>query len=127
MAANDDPITGGVHINHVSGGAFAVGNNNQVSNVDNRNAGAPRDPAQEELLRTIRELRGDLARFAQSEARDALDAELADAEGEIERDGRAGPGRLGRLRQALTDGAAVTGTLASVVAVSQAVGALLGG
>ncbi|MDI3385648.1 hypothetical protein QIS99_05365 [Streptomyces sp. B-S-A8] len=129
MAANEDrdaggPAGGGVHISQVQG-AFAVGNDNSVVN---QQAGVPpRDPAQEELLRAVRELRGDLARLVQSEETAALDAELADAQGEIEQSGQAGPGRLARLRQALADAGAVTGLVASAVAVSQAVGVLVGG
>lgn len=128
MAAHEDHSgggtpDGGIHIRNVQG-AFAVGDHN---NVVNQQAGAaPRDPAQEELLRRVRELRADLARLVPTDETAALDAELEDAQGEIEETGQAGPGRLARLRQALTDAGAVAGLVASGVAVSQAVGALLG-
>ncbi|MDI3419780.1 hypothetical protein [Streptomyces luteolus] len=125
MTANEEPGTGGgVHISNVQG-AFAVGDNNSVVN---QQAGTPpRDPAQEELLRAVRELRADLARQVPNDETAALDAELEGAQGEIEQTGQAGPGRIARLRQALSDAGTVTGLLASAVAVSQAVGVIVGG
>lgn len=56
-----------------------------------------------------------------------LSGELAETEAEIADSGAAGPGRLARLRTALTDAGAVVGLLASGAAVSQAVATLVGG
>lgn len=114
---------GGIHIRNVQG-AFAIGDHNSV--VNQQAGAAPRDPAQEELLRAVCELRADLARLVPSDETTALDAELADAQDEIEDTGQAGQGRLARLRQALADAGAVAGFVASAAAVSQAVGALIG-
>lgn len=57
----------------------------------------------------------------------ALTTELADTEEEITGTGAAAPGRLARLRGALSDAGAVVGLLASGAAVVQAVAALVGG
>ncbi|MFG3036826.1 hypothetical protein ACGFYZ_07980 [Streptomyces sp. NPDC048330] len=126
MADTDDTrARGGIHVTN-TGGNVTIGDNNTVTSTVNGNQPA-RDPQQEELLLAIRRLRGDLAGVVPSEQTAALDDELSDAEDEIEGTGRADTGRLRRLRQALTDAGAVTGILASGVAVGQAVGALLGG
>ncbi|MFE2232799.1 hypothetical protein ACFXA4_09535 [Streptomyces sp. NPDC059442] len=126
MADPNNDRAGGIHIGSVHG-AFAIGDNNTVTQHGG-GAGEPvRDPAQEELLQAIRRLRADLGNVVASEQTAALDAELSDAEDEIEGTGEAGQGRLARLRQALGDAGAVTGILASGVAVGQAVAALLGG
>ncbi|MFF5426017.1 MULTISPECIES: hypothetical protein [unclassified Streptomyces] len=127
MADQDRPAAGGINISNAHGNV-SVGDNNQVSyTVHGAEAAAPRDPLQEELLTAIRALRADLGRLVATDGTTALDAELADAEDEIEGTGAAGRPRLARLRLALTDAGAVTGILASGVAVGQAVGALLGG
>ncbi|MEV0603415.1 hypothetical protein AB0I82_29545 [Streptomyces sp. NPDC050315] len=117
--------SGGVHIGSVHG-AFAVGNDNTVTNYAAPQQPA-RDPAQEELLNAVRELRADLQRLTPAPETDALGAELADVQDEIERTGSASPGRLQRLRTALADAGAVTGLLASGAAVVQSVTGLLGG
>ncbi|MFC8291616.1 hypothetical protein ACFUJ0_10975 [Streptomyces sp. NPDC057242] len=109
-----------------TGGNVTIGDQNTVTNTVTGNQPS-RDPLQEELLRAIRRLRTDLGGVVASERTTALDAELSDAEDEIEGTGRADTGRLIRLRRALADAGAVTGILASGVAVGQAVGALLGG
>lgn len=115
----------GIHIGSVQG-AFAIGDNNTVTN--NEGNGAPTsDPAQEELLRAVRALRDDLARVVETPEVTALTAQLADTEGEITDTGAAGPGRLARLRTALADAGSVVGLLASGAAVGQAVAALAGG
>ncbi|MEU3691665.1 hypothetical protein [Streptomyces narbonensis] len=116
---------GGVHVTNTSGNV-TIGDNNTVTSTVNGTQPA-RDPQQEELLQAIRKLRADLGGVVASEQTAALDGELSDAEDEIEGTGRAGAPRLTRLRQALLDAGAVTGILASGVAVGQAVGALLGG
>ncbi|MFG2871719.1 hypothetical protein [Streptomyces sp. NPDC048338] len=127
MADPNDDRAGGIHIGSVHG-AFAIGDNNTVTQHEGGAGGEPvRDPAQEELLQAVRRLRADLGNVVASEQTAALDAELAEAEDEIEGTGEAGRGRLARLRQALGDAGAVTGILASGVAVGQAVAALLGG
>ncbi|MFF0472333.1 hypothetical protein [Streptomyces sp. NPDC004284] len=117
--------TNGIHVTNTSGNV-TIGDNNTVTNTVN-GAQPARDPQHEELLQAILRLRSDLAGFVPSEQTAALDAELSDAEDEIEGTGRAGGGRLASLRRALADAGAVTGMLASGVAVGQAVGALLGG
>ncbi|MEU6980088.1 MULTISPECIES: hypothetical protein [unclassified Streptomyces] len=116
---------GGISITNTQGNV-TIGDQNTVSYTVHGTQ-PERDAAQEELLQAIRRLRGDLGGVVASEQTAALDAELSDAEDEIEGTGSAGTGRLTRLRQALTDAGAVTGILASGVAVGQAVGALLGG
>ncbi|MFF9849931.1 hypothetical protein [Streptomyces litmocidini] len=116
---------GGIHVTN-TGGNVTIGDNNTVTSTVNGTEPA-RDARQEELLQAIRRLRADLEGVVPTEQTAALDAELSDAEDEIEGTGRAGTGRLTALRRALTDAGAVAGILASGVAVGQAVGALLGG
>ena len=123
MADERNASAGGIHISNVRGTAFAIGDGNSVVNQPG-GSGAQRDAGQEELLRAMLELRADLGRLVASEGTAALDAELAGAQAEIEESGRAGEGRLARIRQALTDAGALTGLLASAAAVAQAVGAL---
>ncbi|MGJ7415977.1 hypothetical protein AB9128_08965 [Streptomyces cinereoruber] len=126
MADTDDtPRRDGIRVSN-TGGNVTIGDHNTVTNTVTGNQPA-RDPLQEELLQAIRRLRTDLGGVVASERTAALDAELSDAEDEIEGTGRADAGRLTRLRRALADAGAVTGILASGVAVGQAVGALLGG
>ncbi|MBB4983517.1 MULTISPECIES: hypothetical protein [Streptomyces] len=120
-----DNTANGVHVTNTSGNVV-IGDNNTVTSTVN-GAEPARDARQEELLQAIRRLRADLGGVVPSEQTAALDAELSDAEDEIEGTGSAGTGRLAALRRALTDAGAVTGILASGVAVGQAVGALLGG
>ncbi|NBM20229.1 hypothetical protein [Streptomyces sp. GC420] len=117
------PQGGGIHIGSVRG-AFAIGDRNTVTS---NAAPAGSDAAQEELLLAVRELRADLARLVATPQTEALAGELAETEEEIANTGRAGTGRLTRLRASLQDAATATGMLASGVAVGQAVGALLGG
>ncbi|MFC9393454.1 hypothetical protein ACFTWS_09855 [Streptomyces sp. NPDC057027] len=120
-----DNTGNGIHVTNTSGNVV-IGDNNTVTSTVN-GAEPARDARQEELLQAIRRLREDLGGVVPSEQTAALDAELSDAEDEIEGTGSAGTGRLAALRRALTDAGAVTGILASGVAVGQAVGALLGG
>ncbi|MFF4602006.1 hypothetical protein ACFY12_04495 [Streptomyces sp. NPDC001339] len=115
----------GIHIGSVQG-AFAIGDHNTVTNNEG-GGGTAADPAQQELLRALRELREDLSRAVENPQITALGRELADTEAEIAERGEAGPGRLARLRTALTDAGAVVGLLASGAAVVQAVAALVGG
>ncbi|MFJ6746840.1 hypothetical protein ACIQNI_01410 [Streptomyces sp. NPDC091266] len=124
MATADQP-GGGNYLRNVRG-AIAIGNQNTVTNYE---AAAPpaADPAQAELLRAVRALRGDLTVVVENPETLALRTELADTETEIADTGAAGPGRLARLRTALTDAGAVVGLLASGAAVGQAVAALVGG
>nr|WP_189304671.1 hypothetical protein [Streptomyces albospinus] len=114
----------GIHIGSVQG-AFAIGNHNTVTHHQG-SAPAP-DPAQQELLQAVRALREDLERLVGSPEITALTAQLADTEGEITDTGAAAPGRLARLRTALTDAGSVVGLLSSGASVVQAVSALLGG
>ncbi|MFB7540819.1 hypothetical protein ACFC0N_13090 [Streptomyces zaomyceticus] len=120
-----DRARGGINVTN-TGGNVTIGDHNTVTSTVTGTAPA-RDPRQEELLLAVRRLRADLGGVVATEQTAALDAELADAEDEIEGTGRADTGRLTRLRRALTDAGAVAGILASGVAVGQAVGTLLGG
>ncbi|MER5819929.1 MULTISPECIES: hypothetical protein [Streptomyces] len=113
-----------VHIGSVTSSAFAVGDHNTVT--QHQNAG-PADATQAELLRAVRELRADLARFTPSDTTEVLDAELVSVSDEIETAGAAEPGRLARLQRALDAAGALAGSLASGVAVAEALAALLGG
>ncbi|GAP49219.1 hypothetical protein [Streptomyces azureus] len=125
MAEERSAGRGDITISNVNG-SFAIGDSNTI--VSRTDAGAPQpDAQQQELLRAVRELRADLDRLVQSDRTAALDAELVGAQAEIEATGRAGEGRLARLRQALADAGALTGLLASAAAVGQAVSALTGG
>ncbi|MGW6745879.1 hypothetical protein ACWGDX_34940 [Streptomyces sp. NPDC055025] len=115
----------------MSGSAIGIGDHNTVTNT-NTGAGAGAtgqvsDPAQAELLAAVRALREDLGRFVATDGTAVLDAELVAVEEEITTVGAAGPGRLAGLRDALALTGGVVGTLASGVAVGEAVGALLGG
>ncbi|MEU3605951.1 hypothetical protein AB0E83_10905 [Streptomyces sp. NPDC035033] len=122
---NGERLRGGTHITN-TGGNVTIGNDNTVTNTV-QYGGAARDPRQEELLRAVRRFRTDLRAVVETEATTALDAELAEAEAEIERTGEAAPGRLARLRQSLADAGNVAGVLASGVAVGQVLNSLLGG
>ncbi|MET7935102.1 hypothetical protein [Streptomyces sp. NPDC005322] len=116
---------GDIRIGSVRGGAVGIGDHNHI--VNGRQQEIPCDPAYEELLEAVVQLAGDLERVVQSPEVSVLSDELADAQDEIQRTGRAGVGRLARLRALLQDASASIGMLASGVAVGQAVGALLGG
>ncbi|MEV5598236.1 hypothetical protein [Streptomyces sp. NPDC052496] len=116
----------GIHIGKVHG-AFAIGDHNTVTHNEHTAERPGTDPAHEELLAAVRQLREDLARVIETPQVTLLTAELTDAQEEIETTGRTAPGRLDRLRTALADAGAVTGMLASGAAVGQAVAALLGG
>ncbi|MEV6563977.1 hypothetical protein [Streptomyces kronopolitis] len=123
--ATADERGNGIHIGSVRG-AFAIGNHNTVTHHEGGSAPAM-DPAQEELLHAVRALRDDLARAVQSPQVTALSGELAETETEIADTGAAGPGRVARLRAALTDAGAVVSLLSSGAAAVQAVTALVGG
>ncbi|MFK8848649.1 hypothetical protein [Streptomyces sp. Ac-502] len=124
--ATADERNRGIHIGEVHG-AFAIGDHNTVTHHENTSDRPGTDPAHEELLTAVRQLREDLARVVDTPQVTLLTAELADAQDEIETTGRTAPGRLDRLRTALADAGAVTGMLASGAAVGQAVAAMLGG
>ncbi|MEW1659500.1 hypothetical protein [Streptomyces sp. NPDC093707] len=126
--APSDASGKGIHIGSVQG-AFAIGDHNKVTHTGSNVQGAAPavDPAQEALLQAVRALREDLGRAVETPEVRALTAELADTEGEITGSGAAAPGRLARLRTALSDAGAVVSLLSSGAAAVQAVGALLGG
>ncbi|MGW7200738.1 hypothetical protein [Streptomyces chryseus] len=115
-----------IHVGTVSNSAIGIGNSNTVTNTNNY-AEPSRDPAQEELLLAVRGLRADLERLVANDATVVLDAELVSTEEEIEEEGQATPGRLARLRAALTAAGPGVELLASGAAAVAAVGALLGG
>lgn len=115
-----DASDGGIRFGSVEGSSVVIGDNNKVTNTHQP---APEPPAAHaELLQAVRELREAIAAArASGEEPDAeLDAELAATEDEIKETGRAGEGRLARLRQALSDVDALTGAAASTTAVVQA-------
>jgi hypothetical protein len=116
---------GDIRIGNVRGGVVGIGDNNHI--VNGPQEGAVRDPAYEELLRAVGQLAADLERLVASPEVSALSDELTRTQDDIQRTGRAGAGRLARLRVLLQDAGAGIGMLASGVAVGQAVGALLGG
>ncbi|MCF3964256.1 hypothetical protein L1885_21850 [Streptomyces fuscigenes] len=109
----------------VTSSALNIGDHGTATHVTHHHAGAA-DPAQEELLAAVRALRTDLGRLVPTAGTDALDAELARTEGEVTTAGAASPGRLARLREALGLAGAVTGSLASGVAVAESIAGLLG-
>ncbi|MEU8824150.1 hypothetical protein [Streptomyces sp. NPDC048636] len=116
---------GDIRIGSVRGSAVGFGDHNHVVNAPGGEA--PCDPAYEELLEAVRQLAADLERMVPGPEVQALSNELATAQEEILRTGRAGVGRLARMRALLQDASVSIGMLASGVAVGQAVGALLGG
>ena len=116
---------GDIRIGSAHGSAIGIGDHNHV--VSGERHTAPCDPAYEELLEAILQLADDLTRLVASPQVSALADELADAQGDIRRTGRAGVGRLARVRLLLQEASTGIGTLASGVAVGQAVAALLGG
>ncbi|WP_405985055.1 hypothetical protein [Streptomyces sp. NBC_00872] len=128
-ASPANPARPEVRIGSVSGSAIGIGDHNTVTNTNTGTGatGQASDPAQAELLAAVRALREDLGRFVATDGTAVLDAELVAAEEEITTAGAAGPGRLAGLRDALALTGGVVGTLASGVAVGEAVGALLGG
>lgn len=125
-----DPAGGGskfgnIRFGNVRGSAIGIGDHNRI--VNGRVGEVPCDPAYQELLEAVRGLADDLRRVVPSPEVGALNDELAQTQDEIQRTGRAGAGRLARIRVLLQDASASVGMLASGVAVGQAVGALLGG
>ncbi|MFD8457545.1 hypothetical protein [Streptomyces antimycoticus] len=116
---------GGIRFGKVSGSAIGIGDH--IHMVNGRQGDVPCDPAYQELLEAVRQLAEDLRRVVPSPEVGALSDELDQTQDEIQRTGRAGAGRLARIRVMLQDASAGIGMLASGVAVGQAVGALLGG
>ncbi|WP_240509009.1 hypothetical protein [Streptomyces agglomeratus] len=118
-----------VHLGTVNNSAIGIGSGNTVTNTNTttNHAAPPRDPAHEELLLAVRQLRADLDRLVTTDTTTVLDAELVSTEEEIEEEGRATPGRLARLRAALTAAGPSVEVLASGAAAVAAVGSLLGG
>ncbi|OPF84821.1 hypothetical protein VT50_0201580 [Streptomyces antioxidans] len=123
-AAGGGSTFGNIRFGKVRDSAIGFGDHNHIVNGGQA---APCDPAYEELLDAVRQLAEDLRRVVPSPEVGALSDELDRTEDEIQRTGRAGAGRLARIRVMLQDASASVGMLASGVAVGQAVGALLGG
>ncbi|NLU72333.1 hypothetical protein HCC61_06500 [Streptomyces sp. HNM0575] len=116
---------GAVHIGTMTGGAIATGAQGQATSYSGAvPPGA--DEATLALLEAVRALRADMRVLAATEETAAVDGELGEIEGEITRTGRAGEGRLARLRDRLEAGASAVGLLASSAAVVQAVAQVLG-
>ncbi|WP_432037327.1 hypothetical protein [Streptomyces cucumeris] len=116
---------GDIRIGGVRGSTVSFGDHNRIVNAPQSEMAC--DPAYEELLEAVRQLAADLERMVPGPEVQALSNELATAQDEIQRTGRAGAGRLARVRALLQDASASIGMLASGVAVGQAVGVLLGG
>jgi hypothetical protein len=109
-----------VSLGDVSHSTFAIGSH---ARAESHHVAAPgRDPATEELLRAVRELRVDLTRVRESEQTRQLDAALAETEDEITGTGTAGEGRRQRLRELLTDAQAVLTLFASAGTVAGLLG-----
>ena len=113
----------GVRFGVSHGSGYVIGGDNVVSS--SHIYMVPRSPHIAELLHAVRELRTDLARMAATEHTTGLDEELADAEGELEKAGSIGVGRLVRLRQALAGAALVTAVRASAVALNQLISVVM--
>lgn len=118
------PGAGGIGVGVMTGGAVAAGE--EARAVD---ASARLVAVSPELLTAVRVLRGQLPLLAPAaDGRLAVvDAELAEIEGESERnDGQVERGRLERLRELLVGGGTAASGLASAIAVAEAIGKLLG-
>ncbi|MEU9398645.1 hypothetical protein [Streptomyces sp. SID4985] len=116
--SGDEP---NVSFGDVSHSTFAVGSHAHAESHHHAGGVSP-DPATEELLAAVRELRADLARVRADDRTAALDAELADTESEITRTGQAAPTRRERLRELLTDSQALMSVLASAGALAGLLG-----
>ncbi|WP_172385260.1 hypothetical protein [Streptomyces sp. MNP-20] len=117
--------TGGgatVHINTISGGSQSFGDHGTAESTNYTTVAA--SPRYADLLTSVRRLRRDLERGERAADDEALDAELADVEGEIARTGRSGAGPLARVRARLAEYAPAATTAASVTAVLQALAQL---
>ncbi|KOU64041.1 hypothetical protein ADK57_19980 [Streptomyces sp. MMG1533] len=115
--ATDEP---NVSIGDVSHSTFAIGSHAHAES--HHGTAIQRDQAAEELLKAVRELRADLTRVRATGETATLDEALAETEDEITRTGQAGPSRLDRLRQLLTDSQALVGLIASAGAVAGLLG-----
>jgi hypothetical protein len=110
----------------MSGGAIATGAHGSAVSYGHAAPPPQTDEATLALLEAVRALRADMRVLAASEETAAVDGELGEIEGEITRTGRAGQGRLARLRDRLDAGASAVGLLASATAVVQAAAQILG-
>lgn len=115
-----------VHLGEVHHSAVNIGDHGSA-HTTNVTPAAPPEPAQQQLLAAVRELRTDLARLVRNEQTEALATELAATEEEITASGAAGPGRLRSLHDRLGAAGSVAAVVGSGVAVAQALSALLGG
>ncbi|MEU5089599.1 hypothetical protein [Streptomyces sp. NPDC021356] len=116
MTTADEP---GVSIGDVSQSTFAIGSH---AHAESHHHAAPADPAAQELLTAVRELRADLRRVRDTDQTRSLDASLADTEDEITRTGTAGESRRQRLRELLTDAQSVLTLFASAGTVAGLIG-----
>ncbi|WP_018544013.1 hypothetical protein [Streptomyces sp. LaPpAH-108] len=110
-----------VSFGDVSHSTFAVGSHAHAES-HHHGGGVSADPAAEELLAAVRELRADLARVRADDRTAALDTALADTEAEITRTGQAAPTRRERLRELLADSQALMSVLASAGALAGLLG-----
>ncbi|MFF0446776.1 hypothetical protein ACFYT4_10225 [Streptomyces sp. NPDC004609] len=114
-----------IRIGSLDGSAVNFGSHGSATTTHVTHAAV--EPVQQrELLEAVRALRGDLARFAATEDREILDAELVATEEEITASGAADRTRLQRLRDSLASAGDVVGALGSGLAVGELVASLLG-
>ncbi|WP_344050159.1 hypothetical protein [Streptomyces thermoalcalitolerans] len=115
MTTNEPSVSMG----DVSHSTFAIGSH---ARAESHHHAAGHDPAAEELLAAVRELRADLARVRADDRIRALDEELAGAEDEISRTGTTGESRRQRLRELLTDAQTVLSLFTSAGTVAGLLG-----
>ncbi|KUN19855.1 hypothetical protein AQJ23_36010 [Streptomyces antibioticus] len=109
-----------VSIGDVAHSTFAVGSHAHAES--HHGAALGHDPATEELLAAVRELRADLQRIRHDDRTRQLDEALAGTEDEIARTGTAGESGLQRLRGLLGD----TNSVLSLFTSAATVAGLLG-
>ncbi|MCX5194878.1 hypothetical protein OOK31_13370 [Streptomyces sp. NBC_00249] len=106
-----------VSIGEVSGSAFSIGGTGHTNTVHHGGTGTPA-PGPEELLEAVRDLRAALLRLPRSDGRTALDAELDEADAELEGAEEIRAGLPARLRGALTRWAPLVETVGAATALA---------
>uniref|UniRef100_UPI00368A2E9E hypothetical protein n=1 Tax=Streptomyces sp. NPDC013161 TaxID=3364862 RepID=UPI00368A2E9E len=119
MSKGSDDLTFG---QKVVGGLIGAINNTHVEVFNSHAAGGPTDSAAQDLLDSVRELRGDLGRMRGGPEIAALGEVLASVEDEIMRTGQTSASQRERLREALVGTQSVTSVFASAAAVAAMVG-----
>ncbi|MEU1294044.1 MULTISPECIES: hypothetical protein [unclassified Streptomyces] len=119
MAADEPHVS----IGNVDRSTFAIGAHARAESRAEYGSEPGRDEETEQLLALVKELRAALPMLRATGGTTALAGELAEAEAEIDRTGRAAPTRRERLRALLADSQDVVSLLTSAGALA----ALLGG